>query len=55
MVACISTSFLARGQRPVTRASSHMPSRQYVGAANCFPECWKLPPVSQAHGVSDVQ
>ena len=34
MVACISASPFACGHRPVTRARSHMPSRQYVGATS---------------------
>ena len=32
MVACMSASPFACGQRPVTRASRHIPARQYVGA-----------------------
>jgi hypothetical protein len=32
MVACMSTSPFACGQRPATRARRHIPARQYVGA-----------------------
>ncbi len=55
MVACISTSPFAVGQRPVTSASRHIPARQYVGATYSREEWRKLPPRSQAHGVSVVQ